>query len=266
MSFSLQLPTRKRQTLKWGSKRGREKNYTSKPISEEFAKFNNLISNYETENSFIKETIAAFNELNTNKSAGDFLLSQFDLELQELTKRINSRFEKIDSIIAKSKIKKQRTLNVIDGSCEKSKAIEENKFLINQVMELEQQNVLAHIKIRAWHDHRDLCKLKLDVENFDSGEQTETEKEILKNKLIIRNLKKYIQHEKTRAIQKLIKQTPEDEAATKIQSTWRMFKGKQEMKEAKADMKRTNSEISTKSEASQQFSELGESQKERENI
>ena len=235
MNVSLQLPNKRRQQIRWSARTTRSpRNFSSKPISIEFQKLKQLILDYEFENSFIRETISAFNELNTNPSAGEFLTSQFDLELQELTKRIDERSQKIDKMITKSQMKKQRPMRTIEGACEKQQALEENKYLIEQALNLEKQNILYHLKLRVSHDHRDLCKLKCDITRLIDGDKlTDEEMEIMKNKIIIRNLKQYIEHEKMRSMEKVMKQSPEDEAATKIQSTWRSFAARKELERIK---------------------------------
>ena len=234
MNVSIQLPNKRKQQIRWSPKSPRARNFTSKPINEEFQKLKQYILDYELENNFIRETSAAFRELETNESAGEFLASQFDLELQEISKRIDQRSQKIDNLIQKSKMKSIRPKKEIQGSCQKSQVIEENRFLVEQALSLEQQNILYHLKLKVCHDHRDLCKLKCDITKITEGESlSDEEKEILQNKLIIRNLKKYIEHEKKRAHDRNIKQTPEDEAATAIQKSWRGYMARKEFRRSK---------------------------------
>ena len=232
MNVSIQLPNKRKQQIRWSSKNPR--NFTSKPINEEFQKLKQYILDYEYQNNFMRETIAAFRELDSNESAGEFLISQFDLELQELSQRIDQRSQKIDTLIQRSKMRKQRPKKELQGSCQKSQVIEENRFLVEQALSLEQQNILYHLKLRVCHDHRDLCKLKCDITKIGDGETlTDEEKEILQNKIIIRNLKKYIEHEKKRILERNIKDTPEDEAATKIQKYWRGFNARKQLNKSK---------------------------------
>ena len=241
MSCSLQLPNQRKQQIKWQLRSPKPRNFTSRPINEEFQKLNQLILDYDFENNFIRETIAAFRELETNPSAGEFLLSQFNIELQELSKKIDQRSQKIDSLLLKSNMKKQKLRHFLTTPSSKSQIMQENSDLINEALSLERQNILLHMKLRVLHDHRDLCKMKCDLSKLEEGSSiNDEENEIYKNKLIIRNLKHYIEHEKKRSIEKIMKQSPEDSAATTIQKSWRKYKAKKEFSKAKAEYFDTN--------------------------
>lgn len=262
-SARIRLPNQSTKPTMYKSWNGGKppKSSTSKPLQDEIEKFKIRVKQCEEENRNLHDTLSAFNKLDDNSSQV-FLIDQFENDLNQIQKRIDSRSLLITSIEKKSSRRKEGEYKNQSIFQEKTQLIAENQQLINKALFLEKKMIAAKLKLRLSHDHRDFCRLKrqlVRLANYDEN-PNEEENEILHNKIMIRNLKNAIEHEKKRLMRITSPPTIEEEAAEIIQKVWRGYVVRKEKgKTTTTPNNETNSDASVKDDNSQ-FPELNNSE------
>jgi hypothetical protein len=149
-----------------------------------------------------------------------FLVSDFESRLANYAARLNQRV--IDLTELETRVKSTRVLPsaYLDDKGEKTRLLGENELLIQTALYQEQQTIIGKLKLRALHDHRDICLAKRQLSNLKLGEHPEPEQGWNRHQHIHR-LKEAIEHEKRRITELESPNYGINEAATRIQKYWR---------------------------------------------
>jgi hypothetical protein len=217
--------TRRRALRSWSGGRPPHSS-VSKSLGDELARFSVLVDECAEENRRLRETLAAFNSPRENDDARAFLTAEYQEDLRQLSDRIDRRSVSLDSLHKRVTRAKPVEFLPSENRAEKTQLIVENQRLIARALYLEKQMISAKLQLRLNHDHRDFCRLKrefsrLSAEDDMNGDDENGELE--RNKKILRNLKKAIDHETTRLLRSTLPPTMEDEAAQLIQRHWRGY-------------------------------------------
>jgi len=208
----------------WDGERGNQIS-SSKSLNEEFQKFQRIIDDFELENSILKEIIDSLKQDKNQAKTQKYFGTEFEKQISHMSSRIDNRSNNLISISKKISRKRERMFDVNSSTNEKTRLLEENTILAQKALSLEIKSMYERLRLHLVHDQRDFLRIKCQSkEVFDPSSDLFNEcSEILINKLRIRNLKQYMNHEKEMVSYRIRMSNIEEKCAIIIQNSWRRY-------------------------------------------
>lgn len=235
MNLSVRLPSLKSKrpwnSLKFDNKFNKT---SSRSMNEEILKFKKIIQNCEYENKILKDTIKSFNNIKTSNDSFIFLYRSFETDINRLAQILEDRYKYIVNVenkfifnSDKSEVRSSR------NPTNRSQLLQDYTNLVKKLITLERKKACHNLKVKLFHDHRNLYQIKHDLNRIIHPEKSKSydEEQILANKLCIKNLHGYIEHEKNRIKYLSEEKNEYTEAAIIIQSHWRRYLAEKKYKE-----------------------------------
>ncbi|OHS99115.1 IQ calmodulin-binding motif family protein [Tritrichomonas foetus] len=204
----------------------------SGPFTKNINMLKNSINFYKQKNNQLKETIDLLNGAMETMDERRALFKQFDKDLQEIFSRLDQRSLELTN--AESKVKSFRQtpegmstiVNIpLSSNSERQKLLTDNEKLVQLALAQERQMVIMKMRLRLFHDHRDLSRLRRILNKLEGGGSDYREDEEITSNLksSIQTLRKAIGRERERIRLLELNNMDDHDAATVIQKTWRGY-------------------------------------------
>jgi hypothetical protein len=177
-----------------------------------------MFRTYERQNGALEKLLTS---LSRGPGVDAFLSSHFNGEIQRLARRVNGAFGRLTEIEKEVKSTRVLCFGWFDDKCEKARALGINDRLIQHALLNEQRILVARLKLRIYHDHRDVCASRRRLARLRRGEEVPAEDE--SEKVRIHALKNAISCERRRVRYLKSREVDMHESAVVIQKHWRGF-------------------------------------------
>ena len=199
------------------------------PFTAQITKLRKQVEDYTTRVANLRQTIERLNGAVTTLSYRKALYKEFDQDLRAAALRLSSRFENLNAAEEVVKSFRQDTqFTAVDPNSqisEKQRLLVDNKKMIETALAQERCILLHKMKLRLYHDHRDLSHLRRVLNKMEGGGGDYREdEEITENlKAAIGRLRDGIEAERERIRIATLPDTDEYDAAVIIQKNVRGF-------------------------------------------
>lgn len=205
----------------WTTAADRSRSTLTRSLQDEIAKYERICDNYEKENRQLRMLIT---NLKNSQEIPAHLQNCFERRIAKLEVRVSDRLSQLSSIEKDSKSSRVLFSGILDDKAEKTKLIGENDRLVQIALHQEQRALTDRLKLRVYHDHRQLYKIRELFERAKKGEEIqERDEEDDNRRTQIHNLKSAIEYEKWRISSLQSDQCDVNEAASLIQKTFRGY-------------------------------------------
>jgi hypothetical protein len=177
-----------------------------------------MIQSDERQNSDLKQLV---HSLGGGKGVDTFLSSHFKDKLQNLSRRVNGAFGRLTEIEKEVKSTRVLCFGWFDDRCEKARVLGLNDRLIQHALLNERRILVARLKLRIYHDHRDVCAARRRLWQLRRREEEVTDDDTEKVRIGI--LKNAILSERRRITYLKSREMELHESAVVIQKHWRGF-------------------------------------------
>jgi hypothetical protein len=189
-------------------------------LQSEVATYTAVLSILNRENRSLEKLIEALKSP-WNPGFSPFLDSHFASRISALSGRLNECFTGLTALDQEARSTRVIHGGIMEDKCEKTQMLILNDRLVDSALFQEQQILIAKLKLRLFHDHRDLCRAKQQLvsvrENAPIQEVDGGQKER------IQILKNAIEHERWRIALLNSEHADLHLAAMIIQKTWRGY-------------------------------------------
>jgi len=194
-----------------------------------------IVDELQKSNKRLKNTIDCLTGAISSKEKRLMLYKDFEKDLTDGLSKLEKRHQKL------MEIEKNVLSFAPPESCGSNKGdkkqlmTEEHKYLRECTLSYERRILLSRMKLRLYHDRRDLSMLRKNLNAFEGGGFSREEDEKIEHSLKtqIKNLKHYINHEKYRIAREKHPLAREHEAAAIIQAFWRGYITRRNLKTKK---------------------------------
>ena len=199
------------------------------PFTAQITKLRKQVEDYQTRVNNLRQTIERLNGAVTTLSYRKALYKEFDQDLKAAALRLSNRFENLTAAEEVVKSFRQDTkFTAVDANSqisEKQRLLVDNKKMIETALAQERCILLHKMKLRLYHDHRDLSHLRRVLNKMEGGGGDYREdEEITENlKSAIKRLRDGIEAERERIRIASLPDTDEYDAAVIIQKNVRGF-------------------------------------------
>lgn len=215
-----QLRQRPNERRPWKRPNTPNRSVTS-PLQNEVATYERHCARLEQENKRLRSLVNAFK---SNRKESLILNAYFNERLSSLESRVVERLARVDGIEKDAKSACLRVGADPTSSLGKTQLLDENTRLVQIALHQEQETVLSRLKLRVFHDHRQIQWLKNLFERARKGEKLDVvNDDIFDRKARLRELRAAIDYEKWRIAVLRSPQYEVNAAATVIQKTWRGY-------------------------------------------
>lgn len=199
------------------------------PFTAQITKLRKQVEDYQARVNNLRQTIERLNGAVTTLSYRKALYKEFDQDLKAAALRLSNRFENLTAAEEVVKSFRQDTkFTAVDANAqisEKQRLLVDNKKMIETALAQERCILLHKMKLRLYHDHRDLSHLRRVLNKMEGGGGDYREdEEITENlKSAIKRLRDGIEAERERIRIASLPDTDEYDAAVIIQKNVRGF-------------------------------------------
>ena len=195
----------------------------SSPLQDDILKLTRFCNTLRSKNELLDWFIYSFQMEDEDEDVPPFLEQQFDKRISSLVSRIESRHARVTELSKESSLLSP----VISGKEEghgKMRLLHENECLVRTALRLERDTVIERLRLKVYHDHREVQRLKAMFENvkedrpIDEGVTRKGQ-----GKDVIKHLKEMIERERERIAALQSPTYVWDAAATNIQRIWRGY-------------------------------------------
>jgi DNA repair exonuclease SbcCD ATPase subunit len=212
-----------------------------RPFAEQISRLKHQISDFKEKSTALRTTVSRMTGAMTILEARKAAFREFNQDLNRLENRLDERFTNITAADCMVKLFRQ-TPDEIPAklvrpsktvSVERQKLLLENRRLTELALGQERCMLIQKMRLRLFHDHRDVCRLRRILNKLEGGGGDFGEDEDITEKLKsrIHNLRKAIGREQERISRLTNPQMERHDAATAIQKTWRGYWYRMRMRE-----------------------------------
>jgi chromosome segregation ATPase len=203
------------------------------PFATQISHMKRQISEYREKAASCTTSISRLTGAMTVLDARKAAFREFNHDLSLLEDRLDERYTNISDAEAMVRLFRQtpdvpptklvRQSNTV--SVEAQKLLLENKKLTETALGQERFMLVQKMRLRLYHDHRDICRLRRVLNKLEGGGGDYSEDEDISEKLRsrIRNLRRAIEREQGRIAALSTPQMDRHDAATAIQKAWRGY-------------------------------------------
>jgi hypothetical protein len=204
------------------------------PFSDQITRVKRQIADYKEKATVLRTTIDRMTGAMTLLDARKAAFREFNQDLALLEQRLDDRYASVsaaESLVTlfrqtpdEPPVKLVRPSNAV--SVERQKLLLENRRLTQLALGQERFILTQKMRLRLFHDHRDVCRLRRILNKLEGGGSDYSEDENITEKLKsrIHNLRRAIEGEQDRIAKLSNPQMERHEAATIIQKVWRGYR------------------------------------------
>jgi DNA repair exonuclease SbcCD ATPase subunit len=195
------------------------------PFTAQIEHLNQQIAEYKKKTSRLQTTLNRMDHAMTRLPERKALYKEFEDDLSEVETRLDERFDELSKSESLVKLFRQTPDEVPKHPRDRHNLIQENEDLIQLTLAQEREMLVLKMRLRLWHDHRDLSRLRRLLNKLEGGGEDYSEDEDITAKLKsgIRNLRDAIPRERERIRILKLPDTDEHDAASIIQKNWRGY-------------------------------------------
>jgi hypothetical protein len=185
----------------------------------------NQIKEYEQKTSRLKTTLDRLDLAMTRLAERKALYKEFEDDLSEVEARLDQRFDELSQAETVVRLFRQTPDETPLHPRKRHNLLKENEDLIQIALGQEREMLVLKMKLRLWHDHRDLMRMRRILNKLEGGGGDYSEDEDITSKLkaSIRNLQDAIPRERERIRVLKLDDGGEHDAAAVIQKNWRGY-------------------------------------------
>jgi hypothetical protein len=203
------------------------------PFTDKISRLKQQIADYHAKTFRIRTTIDRLTGAMTLLADRRATFKDFTQELRILEDRLDARFAGIGTAESMVKLFRQtpddpparlaRPSTAVN--VERQKLLQENRRLTEIALGQERVVLVQKMRLRLYHDHRDVCRLRRILNKMEGGGDDYAEDESITEKLKSRtqNLRRAIERERERIARLSGPQARRHEAAAIIQKAWRRY-------------------------------------------
>jgi cysteinyl-tRNA synthetase len=195
------------------------------PFGDQIQHLTDQIKDYEQKTDRLKTTLDRLDLAMTRLAERKALYKEFEDDLSEVETRLDRRFEELSAAESLVRLFRQTPDESPVHPRKRHNLMRENEDLIEIALAQEREMLVLKMKLRLWHDHRDLMRMRRILNKLEGGGGDYSEDEDITSKLktSIRNLRDAIPRERERIRVLKLDDGGEHDAAAIIQKTWRGY-------------------------------------------